>query len=377
MRKNKLGRQKKFLMLASVLSIVLLLSTSIAGAAALSLAADSTSSGSVESNDSSSTLTADEPATPSTDSSSDDSITSGPSVSSDENEAAPLIPPNRAPVAIFDYAPDDPKEKENIVFDASDSYDLDGNIVSYYWWWCYPNETGYWRDIAWGNVPVIEYSFDIAGIYIVILCVVDNGGQMGYTEQTIVIAEVTSSDTGIAADTTGIESQQLPSISTVIPSQKLLNIMNLETSDENEVVPLTPPNRKPVAIFDYTPANPKEKETIVFDASDSYDSDGFIESYYWWWRYPNETGYWRDIAWGNVPVIEYSFDIAGIYIVILCVVDNGGQMGYTEQTIVIAEVTSSDTGIAADTTGIESQQLPSISTVIPSQKLLNIMNLGL
>jgi PKD repeat protein len=70
--------------------------------------------------------------------------------------------------------------KNNLVyhFDASKSYDIDGEIVSYHW------EFG---DGATSNRPVVDYRYNNNGIYIVKLTVTDDDGLVTTVERVIAI----------------------------------------------------------------------------------------------------------------------------------------------------------------------------------------------
>jgi PKD repeat protein len=74
----------------------------------------------------------------------------------------------------------------------------------------------------------------------------------------------------------------------------------------------------PVAQFSYTPEKPLVNETVIFDASESYDPDGTIESYEWNFGdgSPNETL--------PTPLIEHAYSAPGNYTVTLVVTDNEG-----------------------------------------------------
>jgi PKD repeat protein len=74
-----------------------------------------------------------------------------------------------APRANFTFWPSAPNLGDAVIFNASGSYDLDGNVTSYAW---------DWGDSS-GNVTanaVITYTFSTAGNYKVILTVIDNLG---------------------------------------------------------------------------------------------------------------------------------------------------------------------------------------------------------
>lgn len=74
-----------------------------------------------------------------------------------------------APVANFTFWPDVGVVDKPVVFNASDSYDPDGSIVSYFW------------DFGDGNVddtttPTVQHSYGDAGTYLVSLVVEDSAG---------------------------------------------------------------------------------------------------------------------------------------------------------------------------------------------------------
>lgn len=87
---------------------------------------------------------------------------------------------NQAPVASFAYSPSDPYAQETITFDATASYDPDGNLVSYQW------------DFGDGNVttvtdPIITHAYLDCGNYTLTLTVTDNEGLASSASQTITV----------------------------------------------------------------------------------------------------------------------------------------------------------------------------------------------
>lgn len=79
---------------------------------------------------------------------------------------------NQAPVASFTFDPEIPTPSETIIFNASSSYDPDGQITQYKW------------NFGDGNIiteidPLITHSYPSDGNYTVELTVTDNGGLTG------------------------------------------------------------------------------------------------------------------------------------------------------------------------------------------------------
>jgi PKD repeat protein len=84
-------------------------------------------------------------------------------------------------------------------------------------------------------------------------------------------------------------------------------------------------------------------------------------------------------GWGKVPLINYSFDEAGTYTVLLLVVDNDGGEGSTTKTVVVRDpIPTSLT--SDDTTNAEAESQQQITSIIsamtdPSQKLINLITM--
>lgn len=160
-------------------------------------------------------------------------------------------------LARFRYSPAIPIINENVVFDASYSYDRSLDIVSYTW----DFDDG---NISTATTPVVIHRYDHSGAYNVSLMVKD--------------AESLNSS-----------------------CSELVNV----------------PTGQPVAHFEYSPESPVLRESIVFDASSSYDRNLDIVSYLWNFDDGNVTSVMS-------PIVVHRFENAGIYNVSLTVVDAEG-----------------------------------------------------
>ena len=106
-----------------------------------------------------------------------------------------IVVPNRKPIPAFTYSPSNPNTKQYVFFDASSSYDIDGNIVNYSWDF---NNDGIID--AYGVKPY--HLFSKAGNYTVNLTVKDNGGATNYTTKIIQVTEPVTAPNFIIIDNT-------------------------------------------------------------------------------------------------------------------------------------------------------------------------------
>lgn len=88
---------------------------------------------------------------------------------------------NQSPIATFSMNPATPVVRQQITFDASNSYDPDGTIGQYTW------DFG---DEETGNGPVVTHTFSSPGVYEVRLTVTDNLGGIGFIVNEMIIRAV-------------------------------------------------------------------------------------------------------------------------------------------------------------------------------------------
>lgn len=170
----------------------------------------------------------------------------------------PSPPSNKKPVTSFTESATIVLIGENIHFDASGSYDPDGSIVSYSW------------DFGDGNTAsgaIVSHAYDDDGSYNVTLIVTDNEG---------------ATDTASALKT---------------------------------VLPEAVSNQGPVASFTESDEIVYVNDVISFNAETSYDPDGTIISYYW---------YFGDGTTGTGVSVSHSYTECGMYVVTLTVTDDDG-----------------------------------------------------
>ncbi|MBS3802152.1 MAG: PKD domain-containing protein [Candidatus Thermoplasmatota archaeon] len=179
-----------------------------------------------------------------------------------------VTPPDNEPPVADGGGPYSADAAETISFDASASYDNDGEIDFYRW------NFGDGTSELLAKQPMHTYQDD--GIYTVTLTVIDNLG---------------STDTQTFSVPVGVEANQRPTADPGGPYQGMV--------DEN----------------------------IVFDGSQSKDSDGNLEEYIW------DFG---DDTTGSGATITHSYSEAGSYLVTLTVTDNYGD-SHAESTTVSIE----------------------------------------
>jgi len=87
----------------------------------------------------------------------------------------------------------------------------------------------------------------------------------------------------------------------------------------------------PAAIFTYSPADPLANETITFNATDSFDPNGYITSYEW------NFGDGTPIVNETDPVTTHVYTSAGYYLMNLTVTDNDNETDTESKTIAIGK----------------------------------------
>ena len=184
--------------------------------------------------------------------------------------------PDVPPYASFYWTPYNPTVNATVTFYAYNSYDPDGYITMYSWFFGDGSIFNSSSPYAWHN-------YAQPGAYPVTLVVTDNGGMTGTMNQTLVVM----------------------------------------------------PDQPPVATFSYYPPIPLANQTVFFNGGNSYDRDGYIVS--WNWSFGDGSfGDGRDGNFsGSGPYVSHVYELFGSYGVRLTVTDNGGLSASTNQTIYV------------------------------------------
>ena len=185
---------------------------------------------------------------------------------------SPQAPPNEPPVAAAEVDETERFVGEPFTFDATSSDDPDGEIVLYEWDFDGDGVYGDSYDSGTDEMPVIAY--DTPGVRNVGLRVQDDDEAYDELDEPIVITV-------------------------------------------NE-----PPNVPPVAVADTGQLSAYVGEVVLFDGSDSYDTDGFIVS--WEWDFDFDGVYGDSYHGGTDEAPEYIFDAPGLFSIDLKVTDDDG-----------------------------------------------------
>jgi len=293
------------------------------------------------------------------------------------------------PTASFTYSPSYPDVNERVTFNASSSFDLDGEIVSYEW----DFDDGTKEIYVGANLTdTATHNYTAAGTYNVTLKVTDNESKTGTTWNTVRVAgpvaifsctsipserlvnklltfdasdsegEIVSYewdfDDGtkeiyVGANLTDTATHNYTAVGTYNVTLKVTDNETLTDLTSTLITVLA----KPVANFAWSPETPEVSETVTFNASASYDPGGDITLYNW------------DFGDGSTsvdtldPIITHNYATAGIYSVTLKVTDNDPLPRHhatTVKNITIAKA-SSTISISASPTTIEVGENTTIS----------------
>jgi hypothetical protein len=101
----------------------------------------------------------------------------------------PSLGPNQSPSADFTYSPDEPVARESITFDASDSTDPDGKVISWSWDFGDGNK---------GSGKTVTHSYSSGDDYAVTLTITDNRGATDTIGKTMSVAPSAEPETNTA-----------------------------------------------------------------------------------------------------------------------------------------------------------------------------------
>jgi PKD repeat protein len=268
-------------------------------------------------------------------------------------------PPQQPPIAVFTFTPTYPEVNEVVTFDASGSYDPDGQIVSYAW------DFGDGTPIVIENDPITYHDYTSFGEYIVNLTVTDNDGLTDDETATIhvsqhpvasftfsptdpLIHEIVTFDASASTPDGGTlvgytwdfgdgntTSTDNPIITHAYETYGTytvtLNVTDSEGKWDTESKQITVENA-PVADFTWNPYYPQRGEAVTFDASISTPDGGVIISYAW------NFGDGTPIIEESDPIITHVYATAGDYVVTLNVTDSEGRWDIETKTVTVVPI---------------------------------------
>ncbi len=252
---------------------------------------------------------------------------------------------NRPPAGKFSFSPSPAHPNEPVLFDASNAYDPNGEIISYTW------DFG---DGDTGSGQTASHTYSTIGEYTVSLLLKDNAGAVTQEKTSLrVIKNVPPiSDFSVlppegkrimqSGDALRFVDESFdPDGTTVAWKWKFGDgstasgpivfhtygkggsymITHIVTDDQGESSLQTQSlhivGRYPSAEFTFTPLHPNQGDTVKFDATKSFDPDGTAINYEWDF---NNDGHIDLIT--DKPNVSHTYNAAGSYKVVLVVVDS-------------------------------------------------------
>ncbi|MGM0592558.1 MAG: PKD domain-containing protein, partial [Halobacteriota archaeon] len=257
-----------------------------------------------------------------------------------------------APTASFTFSPSSPTTGESVTFDASGSSDPNGDIQSYQW------DFGDGASTDELSSPTRSHAYGTQGTYTVTLTVTDSTGNtdqvskqvaVGETEQppsasftfspsSPTTGEAVTFDASGSSDPNGdIQSYQWdfgdgastgelssPTRSHTYGTQGTYTVTLTvtdstgATDSASKQVAVGVAEQEPSASFTFSPSSPTAGDSVTFDASETTDADGTIQSYQW------DFGDGASTDELSSPTTTHAYASQGTYSVTLTVVDDAG-----------------------------------------------------
>ena len=268
----------------------------------------------------------------------------------------PGPPAPQHPIAKFFYDPAYPNTDEIITFNASESYDPDGYIVSYSW------NFGDGTPVVIESDPITNHTYTAFGNYTVILVITDNDGLTDNSTATISVRqhpvaafsfspsdplehEVVTFDASASTPDGGIiisyewnfGDGNITTITSPIINHPYstfgnytvtLNVTDSEGKWDTESKPIMV-EALPIADFLWSPFYPHTYENVTFDASDSTPDGGVLISYAW------NFGDGTPVVIESDPITTRRYTANGSFTVTLNITDSEGRWDTESKTITI------------------------------------------
>jgi PKD repeat protein len=275
-----------------------------------------------------------------------------------------VAPPMLPPVAKFTESAETVYTGEVITFNATSSYDPDGTIASYFW---------YFGDGTNATGVIVNHAYSTEGKYIVNLTVTDDDGLTGtfisiktvlnrppiayftenattvLTRETIhfnasgsydpdghIIAYIWNFSDGASASGVSVNH----TYEDAGTYEVTLTVIDNDGATSSYSAVETVLNKPPFANFSWSPHVAVVNKVVTFNASASYDLYGTIISYHWNFGDNN-------ITTVNNPIINHTYTKKGNYTVTLTVTDNHGAVSSVSAVVTVKALAGSPLALVA------------------------------
>ena len=237
---------------------------------------------------------------------------------------------NAGPNASFTVSPSSPTTEETVTFDAAESSDSDGTIESYDW------EFG---DGSTASGQTATHSYTSTGEYTVALTVTDDDGATDSNATTVTVQSIGIDCTDVPAwdpDTAYSGGDQVTYDGELFTAEwwtkgdkpdNSKSVWTLEGACGGDGGGGGGGNEAPTASFTSSPSAPAPGDTVTFDAADSTDTDGTIDSYEWTFG---------DGSSATGQSVTHTYASAGDYTVSLTVTDDAGGTDTASKTVSVS-----------------------------------------
>jgi PKD repeat protein len=270
---------------------------------------------------------------------------------------------NELVAASFVASPDSGEVPLTVTFDASSSYDPDGEVIAYEWDF---DEDGRYDD---AEGVVVDHEFSQEGSFEVSLRVTDNNGDYNVMNMTIeagsvnglravissglaegdyyYVGEKYSFDGSLSQVRDGKitsylwdfgdlnQTQSRTASHTYEESGEYEVTLTIEDSEGNEdstsmMIQVVDEGTPPTAVITATPDSGAVPLTVVFDASSSTDPDDDMVQYEW--DFDND-----GLIDDRGDKVTHTYEELGVYTAVLTVADSAGNLDETTQEITVGE----------------------------------------